>query len=264
MLGGHYTYAEVPLGYWVKDALSLARNHYDRLGHFAQGFVPAIRPARSAPPLRSSARALDVLPGDLRLPREQRVLRTPANGWTAFPPGKRPPPSWGPGRPLGHAVGHVQCAVGAVTAQLLLTRGSRVAGGPRVKSGPARLNCSGGLSGAARPAHRRAARLPGIGPKSAQRIAFHLLKGTREDAQRLAAAVGELLDGIRICARLQRGHGPRGLRDLRRRRRAPTASSAWSRSRTTCWRWSARATSGAATTSCTARSRRSRASGPTS
>ena len=42
MLGGHYTYAEVPLGYWVKDALSLSRNHYDRLGHFAQGFVPAI------------------------------------------------------------------------------------------------------------------------------------------------------------------------------------------------------------------------------
>jgi putative membrane protein len=42
MAGGHYTYAEVPLGYWVKDALGLARNHYDRLGHFAQGFVPAI------------------------------------------------------------------------------------------------------------------------------------------------------------------------------------------------------------------------------
>ena len=42
MLGGHYTYAEVPLGYWVKDALGLARNHYDRLGHVAQGFVPAI------------------------------------------------------------------------------------------------------------------------------------------------------------------------------------------------------------------------------
>jgi putative membrane protein len=42
MLGGHYTYAEVPLGFWVQDALGLARNHYDRLGHFAQGFVPAI------------------------------------------------------------------------------------------------------------------------------------------------------------------------------------------------------------------------------
>jgi len=42
MVGGHYTYAEVPLGFWVRDALHLARNHYDRLGHFAQGFVPAI------------------------------------------------------------------------------------------------------------------------------------------------------------------------------------------------------------------------------
>jgi putative membrane protein len=42
MVGGHYTYAQVPLGNWVRDALGLARNHYDRLGHFAQGFVPAI------------------------------------------------------------------------------------------------------------------------------------------------------------------------------------------------------------------------------
>jgi len=42
MLGGHYTYAKVPLGFWVQDALPLGRNHYDRLGHFAQGFVPAI------------------------------------------------------------------------------------------------------------------------------------------------------------------------------------------------------------------------------
>jgi len=42
MLGGHYTYARVPLGEWVKAWLHLGRNHYDRLGHFAQGFVPAI------------------------------------------------------------------------------------------------------------------------------------------------------------------------------------------------------------------------------
>ena len=41
-LGGHYTYARVPLGFWVQDALGLARNHYDRLGHLAQGFVPAL------------------------------------------------------------------------------------------------------------------------------------------------------------------------------------------------------------------------------
>lgn len=42
MLGGHYTYAEVPLGEWAKDAFGFARNHYDRLGHVTQGFVPAI------------------------------------------------------------------------------------------------------------------------------------------------------------------------------------------------------------------------------
>ncbi|GAA2657836.1 DUF2238 domain-containing protein [Paractinoplanes durhamensis] len=42
MIGGHWTYAEVPAGDWVRDALGLARNPYDRLGHLAQGFVPAI------------------------------------------------------------------------------------------------------------------------------------------------------------------------------------------------------------------------------
>jgi len=41
-LGGHYTYAEVPLGFWFRDALGLARNHYDRVGHLMQGFVPAL------------------------------------------------------------------------------------------------------------------------------------------------------------------------------------------------------------------------------
>jgi putative membrane protein len=42
MLGGHYTYARVPIGFWVQDLLDLSRNHYDRLGHLAQGFIPAI------------------------------------------------------------------------------------------------------------------------------------------------------------------------------------------------------------------------------
>lgn len=40
--GGKYTYAEVPLGFWIQDLFGFARNHYDRLGHFAQGFIPAI------------------------------------------------------------------------------------------------------------------------------------------------------------------------------------------------------------------------------
>jgi len=42
MVGGRYTYAEVPLFDWIRDVFHLARNHYDRLGHFAQGCVPAI------------------------------------------------------------------------------------------------------------------------------------------------------------------------------------------------------------------------------
>ncbi len=41
-LGGHYTYAEVPLFDWIKDTFNHSRNNYDKLGHFAQGFVPAI------------------------------------------------------------------------------------------------------------------------------------------------------------------------------------------------------------------------------
>ena len=41
-VGGHYTYAEVPLGFWMQDWFGFTRNHYDRIGHFAQGFVPAI------------------------------------------------------------------------------------------------------------------------------------------------------------------------------------------------------------------------------
>jgi len=42
MVGGHYSYAEVPLGFWMQRVLGLARNDYDRIGHLAQGFVPAI------------------------------------------------------------------------------------------------------------------------------------------------------------------------------------------------------------------------------
>jgi len=42
MVGGHYTYAEVPAGEWLRQVFDLSRNNYDKLGHFAQGFVPAI------------------------------------------------------------------------------------------------------------------------------------------------------------------------------------------------------------------------------
>jgi putative membrane protein len=42
MVGGHYTYAHVPLFDWLKEPMGWSRNHYDRLGHFMQGFVPAM------------------------------------------------------------------------------------------------------------------------------------------------------------------------------------------------------------------------------
>ena len=42
MVGGHYTYAEVPLFDVIKDVFSMERNNYDKVGHFFQGFVPAI------------------------------------------------------------------------------------------------------------------------------------------------------------------------------------------------------------------------------
>jgi putative membrane protein len=41
-IGGHWTYARVPLGDWARDAFGFERNHYDRIGHVAQGFVPAM------------------------------------------------------------------------------------------------------------------------------------------------------------------------------------------------------------------------------
>ena len=42
IIGGHYTYARTPVGNWLRDTLDLSRNPYDRIGHFVQGFVPAI------------------------------------------------------------------------------------------------------------------------------------------------------------------------------------------------------------------------------
>ncbi|HSH14636.1 MAG TPA: DUF2238 domain-containing protein [Verrucomicrobiae bacterium] len=41
-VGGYYTYAQVPLGFWMQDWFGFERNHYDRIGHFVQGFAPAI------------------------------------------------------------------------------------------------------------------------------------------------------------------------------------------------------------------------------
>ena len=42
VVGAHYSYARVPLGFWMQDWFDFSRNHYDRIGHLAQGFIPAI------------------------------------------------------------------------------------------------------------------------------------------------------------------------------------------------------------------------------
>lgn len=42
LVGAHYTYAKVPLGFWMQETLDFSRNHYDRIGHLAQGFIPAL------------------------------------------------------------------------------------------------------------------------------------------------------------------------------------------------------------------------------
>ena len=42
MVGGHYTYADVPLGEWLREVTDGTRNNYDKLGHFVQGFIPAM------------------------------------------------------------------------------------------------------------------------------------------------------------------------------------------------------------------------------
>jgi uncharacterized membrane protein YjdF len=72
MVGGHYTYAEVPLGFWFRDLLDLSRNHYDRLGHLTQGFVPALV-AREV--LHSPAGWLAGVPLGLRRALDLRALR---------------------------------------------------------------------------------------------------------------------------------------------------------------------------------------------
>mgnify|MGYP001828772338 FL=1 len=42
MVGGHYTYAEVPAFDWIRELMNHERNNYDKLGHLAQGFIPAM------------------------------------------------------------------------------------------------------------------------------------------------------------------------------------------------------------------------------
>ena len=123
MVGGHYTYAQVPLGFWVQDLLGFARNHYDRLGHFAQGFIPAIL-----------VREVLLRTSPLRPGRWLFVLVTAVclafsacyefiEWWTAVAGGDSAEAFLGTQGDVWDTQWDMFCAlIGAVTAQLLLSR----------------------------------------------------------------------------------------------------------------------------------------------
>ena len=108
MVGGHYTYAEVPLGFWVHDAFGLSRNHYDRLGHFAQGFVPAIL-AREIllrkTPLRPGGWVFFLV--TRASASRSRPSTSSSSGGRRSPSGSAADAFLGTQGDVGHAVGHV-------------------------------------------------------------------------------------------------------------------------------------------------------------
>ena len=170
-VGGHYTYAEVPLGFWVRDALGLARNHYDRLGHLAQGFVPAL-----------VAREVLLRTSPLRAGRWLAVIVTAValaiiGALRARRVGRGAPPRPGrgrvprdAGRPLGHAVGHAPRArrrdprPGAprarpgppARAESAVTAAATSRGAAASRRPGARARTASGASGSHRPASRAA------------------------------------------------------------------------------------------------------------
>ncbi len=122
-LGGAYTYARVPLGAWVQHALGLARNHYDRLGHLAQGFVPALvvrEVLLRTSPLRPG-RWLSFLA--VCVPLAFSALYEFVEWWAALLLGQGADAFLGSqGDPWDTQWDMFMCLVGSILAQLLLAR----------------------------------------------------------------------------------------------------------------------------------------------
>ena len=123
MLGGHYTYAEVPPGFWVRDLLGLERNHYDRLGHLAQGFVPAIA-AREVllrkSPLKPGGGLFVIC---ISIPLAFSAFYEMLEWWAAVAMGQGADAFLGTqGDPWDTQWDMFLCMVGAITALLLLSR----------------------------------------------------------------------------------------------------------------------------------------------
>lgn len=122
-LGGHYTYARVPLGDFVRDAFGLARNHYDRFGHFMQGFVPAIAARevllRNSPLRPSKMLAFLVTCVCMAVSASYEFLEW----WTALGTGEAATDFLGTqGDPWDTQWDMAMATVGAISAQLLLSR----------------------------------------------------------------------------------------------------------------------------------------------
>lgn len=123
MVGGKYTYAEVPLGFWMRDTLGFARNHYDRIGHFAQGFVPAMV-AREVLIRRSPLRGSGWLPFFvLCFCLALSALYELIEFWTALATGEAAEAFLGTqGDPWDTQWDMMLALIGAITALVLLSR----------------------------------------------------------------------------------------------------------------------------------------------
>ena len=123
MLGGHYTYAQVPVGFWMQRVFGFTRNHYDRIGHLAQGFVPAIV-AREILIRRSPLRAgkwlfFIVLSVCLAISACYELIEW----WSALIGGSAADAFLGTqGDPFDTQADMFMALIGAVAAQVLLTR----------------------------------------------------------------------------------------------------------------------------------------------
>ena len=134
--GGAYTYALTPGGFWLQDVLGTERNPWDRLGHWMQGFVPAILARelllRLTPLRRGGWLVYLVLAAALSFSAFFELIEW----WAALIYGARCRclPRH-PGRPVGHPVGHVPVPVRRGVSLLLLSRWHDRQLGPQVLAG---------------------------------------------------------------------------------------------------------------------------------
>mgnify|MGYP002632374668 CR=1 FL=1 len=123
IMGGHYTYAEVPFGFYLQDVFGFARNPYDRIGHLAQGLVPALLTREillRKSPLRSG-KLLFLLA--VSVPLAFSAFYEMIEWWAALAMGQDSDAFLGTqGDPFDTQADMFMALIGAVVGQLLLAR----------------------------------------------------------------------------------------------------------------------------------------------